>query len=192
MRHLLRLPSVFSYAQARAQGLSDRVLRKLLVEGAIELLSRGVYRRTDVETAELELAEIAVRAPMATLCLTTALSRHDLTDTIPATVDVALPQGTWLPKLNAPVTWHKFARATFEIGRGSLPIDGHRIGIYDAQRSIIDAFRLRHLEGHQQAIEALKRWLRKRGSRPAALLAMAHRVDPRSESALRKAMEILL
>ena len=94
--------------------------------------------------------------------------------------------------LSAPVTWHKFARAAFEVGRESLPIDGHRIGIYDAQRSIIDTFRLRHLEGYDLAIEALKRWLRKRGSHPAALLAMARRVDPRSEVAIRKALEILL
>ena len=129
---------------------------------------------------------------MATICLTTALSRHELTDTIPRTIDIALPQGTWLPKLSAPVTWHKFARATFGIGRGTLPIDGHRIGIYDAQRSIIDTFRLRHQEGHELAVEALKRWLGKRGSHPSALLAMARRVDPRSEVSIRKTLEILL
>jgi predicted transcriptional regulator of viral defense system len=186
------LPPVFSYSEARAQGHSDHALRKLLAEGAIELLSRGVYRRTSVETAEIELSEIVLRAPKATLCLTTALSRHDLTDTIPSTIDVALPQGTWLPKLSAPVTWHKFAPATFEIGRETIRIDNHRIGLYDAPRSIIDTFRLRHLEGYELAIEALKRWLRKRGSQPSTLLAMAHRIDPRSEATLRKAMEILL
>jgi predicted transcriptional regulator of viral defense system len=187
-----QLPSVFSYSEARAQGYSDHALRRLRAEGAIELLSRGVYRRTDVATAEIELSEIVLRAPRATLCLTTALSRHDLTDTIPNTIDVALPHGTWLPTLSAPVTWHKFARATFEIGRETVRIDNHRIGLYDAQRSIVDTFRLRHLEGYELAIDALKRWLRKRGSQPSALLAMAHRVDPRSEAALRRAMEIIL
>ena len=192
MRPLRQLPAVFSYSEARATGLSDQALRKLRADGSVELLSRGIYRRTDVETAEIELSEIVLRAPKATLCLTTALSRHDLTDAIPRTMDVALPQGTWLPRLSIPVTWHKFARATFEIGRETVRIDNHRIGLYDAPRSIVDTFRMRHLEGYELAIEALKRWLRKRGSQPSALLAMAHRVDPRSEAALRKAMEILL
>ena len=191
MRPIRQLPAVFSYSEAQAQGFSDRALRELRADGLIELLSRGVYRRTDVETAEIELSEIVLRAPKATLCLTTALSRHHLTDASPRTIDVALPQGTWLPKLSIPVTWHKFARATFEIGRETVRIDNHRIGLYDAQRSIVDTFRLRHLEGYELAIETLKRWLRKRGSQPSALLAMAHRVDPRSEAALRNAMEIL-
>ena len=192
MRTPRQLAPVFTYSHARAQGLTDRALRTLQADGAIELLSRGVYRRTDIETAEVELVEIALRAPLATMCLTTALARHDLTDTIPRTIDLALPKGTWLPKLGASVTWHKFARATFEIGRETLPIDGHRIGIYDARRSITDAFRLRHLEGYELAVEALKRWLRRRGSHPSALLATAHRVDPRSEAAIRKTLEILL
>jgi len=187
-----KLPSVFSYAEARSAGLSDQALRKLRAEGSIELLSRGVYRRTDVETAEIELNEIVLRAPQATICLTTALARHDLTDTIPSTIDVALPQGTWLPRLSSPVAWHKFARATFELGRDTIRIDDRRIGIYDAQRCIVDTFRMRHLESHELAIEALKRWLRKRGSKPSTLLALAHRIDARSETALRKAMEILL
>jgi predicted transcriptional regulator of viral defense system len=192
LERLGRLPSIFARADASRHGITDRALRTLLAQGAVELLSRGVYRRTDVETAEIEYAEIAVRAPMATICLTTALARHDLTDMIPHTIDVALPQGTWLPRVSAPVTWHKFARASFEIGRSTLAIDGHRIGLYDAPRSIVDTFRMRHLEGHELAVEALKRWLRKRGSRPSALLALASRIDPRTEITIRRTLEILL
>ena len=41
--------------------------------------------------------------------------------------------------------------------------DGLALGVYSAERSIIDAFRLRHQEGEELAIEALRRWLR-RGS----------------------------
>jgi hypothetical protein len=34
--------------------------------------------------------------------------------------------------------------------------------------------------------------IRKRGNHPAALLAMARRIDPRSEVAIRRTLEILL
>ncbi len=65
------------------------------------------------------------------------------------------------------------------------------IGLYGPERSIIDAFRLRHLEGHELAVEALKRWLRRPGTSPAALLAMARRF-PKARPSLQNALEILL
>jgi hypothetical protein len=90
------------------------------------------------------------------------------------------------------VTWHSFAVATFDLGRDELNLrEETTIGIYSPERCIIDAFRLRHLEGPETAIEALRRWLRRRGSQPATLLKMA-RAFPKAEPALRAALEILL
>ena len=78
------------------------------------------------------------------------------------------------------------------IGHTELELDEETvIGLYGPERSIIDAFRLRHLEGHELAVEALKRWLRRPGSSPAALLAMA-RDFPKARPALQTALEILL
>jgi len=82
------------------------------------------------------------------LCLASALARHDLTDLIPATIDIALPRGRRRPSVQAPVTWHLFAPATFDIDRGQLPLDDQlSIGLYGQARCILDAFRLRHREG---------------------------------------------
>ena len=65
------------------------------------------------------------------------------------------------------------------------------IGLYDQERCIIDAFRLRHLEGTETAVEALRRWLRRPRTQPTRLLAMA-RAFPKAEPALRSTLEILL
>lgn len=51
-------------------------------------------------------------------------------------------------------------------GSGTLPCRGVCRGLYDAERCILDAFRLRHLEGEEMAFKALRRWL---GSLRAAL-----------------------
>lgn len=187
------LPAAFSYSQARAHGLSDRRLYALRDAGLIEQLGRGLFQRADAAgDADPDLIEIAHRAPQATLCLTTALARHGLTDAIPARIDAALPRGHRHPATAAPVSWHAFAADTFGIGREELALTGQTsIGIYNAERCIIDAFRLRHLEGAEPAIEALRRWLRRRGTQPAELLAMA-RAFPKAEPALRSALEILL
>lgn len=187
------LPETFSYSRARAHGLSDRRLYALRDGGLIEQLGRGLFLKADaVGDADPDLIEIAHRAPRATLCLTTALARHGLTDAIPARIDAALPRGHRHPATATPVSWHAFAADTFDIGREEFALTAQTsIGLYNPQRCIIDAFRLRHLEGPEPAIEALRRWLRRRGSQPAELLAMA-RAFPKAEPGLRSALEILL
>lgn len=190
---LSRLPATFTYAQARRSGVSERSLYRLRDSGAIEVVGRGLYRRADAEAAaDVDLLEIAERASRATLCLTTALARHGLTDGIPATIDVAVPRGQHRPRITAPVTWHVFDQDTFDVGRDVLALDdSSSIGLYSPERSIIDAIRLRHREGNELGYAALKRWLGRPGSSPAELLSMAHRF-PQAEKALREALEILL
>ncbi|WP_431911579.1 type IV toxin-antitoxin system AbiEi family antitoxin domain-containing protein [Micromonospora carbonacea] len=189
---LARLPATFSYSEALAAGISEWRLYRLRDQGLIESLGWGLYRRRDAETADLDLVEAARRAPAATLCLTTALARHGLTDEIPARIDVALPRGRHRPLVVAPVAWHWFDPTTFQIGRTELPLDPDTsIGLYSPERSIIDAVRLRHREGPDLAYGALRRWLGRRGASPSRLLGMA-RSFPRAERPLREALEILL
>lgn len=186
---LASLPDTFRYSEALEQ-ISERQLRRLIGEGAVVAFSRGVYRKSDWLGDE-DLIEIAARAPRAALCLRSALARHDLIDDIPAEIDVAVPRGSWTPETIAPVRWRHFDVASFDVGRDQLDIGGgRRIGMYSAERSIVDAFRMRHLEGADLANEALKRWLR-RGGQPSELLRLA-RSFPRAETALRGTLEILL
>ena len=190
---LVGLPATFSYTSARAAGLSDRRLYALRDAGLIEPLGRGLFARADaVGDADSDLLEIAHRAPQATLCLTTALARHGLSDAIPSSIDVALPRGQRHPRTQAPVTWHSFDPDTFDLGRNDLTLTADlAIGLYNSERCIIDAFRLRHREGTETAVEALRRWLRQPGAQPATLLAMA-RTFPKAGPALRSTLEILL
>jgi hypothetical protein len=186
---LAELPDTFRYSEA-LERISDRQLRRLLAEGQITLLSRGLYRKSDW-LGDDDLIEIASKSPKATICLRSALARHDLIDDIPAEIDIAIPRGSWAPDTTVPVRWRSFDPRTFAIGRELLDIGGGRkIGIYSAERSIIDAFRLRHLDGADMANEALKRWLR-RGGQPSELLRMA-KAFPRALTPLRQTMEILL
>jgi predicted transcriptional regulator of viral defense system len=185
------LPNAFSHSLAQERGLSDRRLRGLVADGALERLGHGLYRKADAPPADLDRTEIALRASDATLCLTTALSHHDLSDVIPAEIDVALPRSRRLPRVSAPVRWHRFHEGTFHVGRETIEVDeGLSIGIYSAERSVIDAFRLRHQEGEEMAVEALRRWLKRPGATPADLLAMA-RHFPKAESSLLHTLRIL-
>ena len=186
------LPNAFSHGLAQQRGLSDRRLRGLLADGALERLGRGLYRKTHAQPADLDRIEIALRASDATLCMTSALSHHDLTDIIPTEIDVALPRSRRPPKVRAPICWHRFCEETFDLGRETIGVDeGLAIGVYNAERTIIDAFRLRHHQGDDLAVEALKRWLKRPEATPAHLLTMA-RHFPKAEPSLLHTLRILL
>ncbi len=183
------LPEYFTYAQG-LRLVSERTLSALKQGGQIVQIGRGIYRSAAAQGDD-DLAEISLVAPDATLCLTSALAIHGLTDEIPASIDVALPRGTWTPRTVAPVRWHLFSRATFNVGRDTMQVvPGLTLGIYSPERCLIDAFRLAHLEGKDAAVAALKQWLRRAG-RPAELLVMANRF-PTAAPAIREALEVLL
>jgi predicted transcriptional regulator of viral defense system len=174
--------------------LSWRDVDEAMANGEVERIAPGTYARTgriDDDTATL--ASIALRKPTATICLLSALDRHDLTDVIPSRTDIAVPRGS--RALSAPysrINWHQFDTRTFSLGREQVEVvDGIFIGLYGAQRTITDAFRLRHLVGGDVANEALKRWLRQPGSHPVELLKMAANF-PKALPQLRRSLEVLL
>lgn len=174
--------------------LSWRDVDQAIIRGEVERIAPGTYARTSlVDDDTASLASIALRKPSATICLLSALDRHDLTDAIPSRIDIAVPRGS--RALTAPysrIAWHHFDISTFNVGREQVEVvDGIFVGLYGAQRTIIDAFRLRHIVGSDTANEALKRWLRRPGSHPAELLKMAANF-PKALPQLRKSLEVLL
>jgi predicted transcriptional regulator of viral defense system len=186
------LPSVFTYSDAVAAGLSAERLYRYRDEGHLEQVGRGLYRRADAPPADHNLLEIAHRVPEGTLCLVTALARHGLTDVIPDRIDLAIPRGRRIPALQSPANIHVFAKDTFTLGREMIRIgDGRAIGLYSAERSLVDVVRLRHREGADIAWEALRRWLRRKRARPGALIEMARSFHG-AESAVRHALEVVL
>lgn len=140
--HLLP-PRVFGQSEAANAGVGSRTLYRLVERGVVERVGHGLYRRSDAPPVDLDLLEVALRSAGATICLTSALARHGLVDDVPASVDLALPRGSGPVSTVAPVACHYFDSATFEVGPTSVAVDRseERIGLYSAERSIVDAAR---------------------------------------------------
>jgi len=172
------LPAVFKWRDAHEAGITDRRLKRLTADGKIE---HGLYKQTDSPVGDLGLIETALLGREATLCLASALSHADLIDEIPATIDIALKRGTRKPKTSLPITWHWFSPTTFSIGRTPKePESGLPIASYSPERSICDAYRMRHPGCRTR-----------QGSHPAALLEIASHFR-KANSAIRRDLEILL
>jgi predicted transcriptional regulator of viral defense system len=185
--------SVLTIESARAAGLRKDEVYRMAQAGELERIGRGVYIRPgEIDPAVASLAGATAVKPEATMCLTSALVHHGLSDQIPFATDIALPRGTRFPAGFEHVTWHGFDPATFEIGRSRMAdYPGLDLWVYSAERTIVDAFRLAHREGIDQANEALRRWVGRAGNSPSVLLRTAD-AFPRTASAIRRALQVLL
>lgn len=187
------LALAFTLDDARAVGLRKDQVYAMVARGEIERVGRGVFVRPgEIDLAQATLAAATVVQPAASLCLTSALVHHELSDAIPFAHDIALPRGARHPAGFEHVTWHSFDVATFSIGRDFIDAGASaRVAVYSAERTIVDCFRLMHQEGTDVAHEALRRWLRGRGNSPSTLLKVgAH--FPKALPRLRLALEVLL
>jgi predicted transcriptional regulator of viral defense system len=172
-------------------GLSRIGLYRSARAGRLDRIARGIYLPAEASAADWDQVEAATRRPDATICVTSALAYHDLTDVIPAALDVAIPRGSRTPASTGAIAWHQFDRTTFDIGREQITIAGsdQTIGIYSAERSIADAFRLRGEVGYELARDALREWLR-RGGKPARLIEIGAQL-PRAKSPILQALDML-
>ncbi|MGH4007731.1 MAG: type IV toxin-antitoxin system AbiEi family antitoxin domain-containing protein [Pseudonocardiaceae bacterium] len=173
---LSALPATFTTGRAERAGLWRRDLYLLRDAGVVSEISRGVFRKADAaETAHLDLLAVAHRAPLAVVCLISALAVHELTDEIPAVVQVAVPRGTHRPRIVYPPTEvSEFDARTFDLGLQEREVaPGERVRIYRAARSVVDVMRMRHRIGDSVALRALRLLVGRRAGDPAEVLGYA-------------------
>ncbi|HVF20848.1 MAG TPA: type IV toxin-antitoxin system AbiEi family antitoxin domain-containing protein [Mycobacteriales bacterium] len=188
---LRRLGPVFRSKDAVAAGVSWRDLYGLRDAGDLIELSRGLYQLADsAETDNVDFVTVCARAPQGMICLNSALAHWDLTDEIPAEVHLAVPEGAHRPVIDHPPTSvHVFRAATFALGRAEVRQEqGERFWITDRERTVVDAFRMRHLVGEDTAHAALRRYLAARPN-PARVAELARKL--RAWTPLSAAMRVL-
>ena len=150
--------------EALQLGIHPRTLYEMRDSGALERISRGVYRLTDIPPlSDPDLVAVATRIPQGVICLVSALAFHRLTREIPHYVYVALPRGGEPPRLEHPplrIFW--LTDAVFRAGVETHSLDGVSLHIYSPAKTIADCFKYRNKIGIGVAVEAL-RMLKERG-----------------------------
>jgi predicted transcriptional regulator of viral defense system len=156
---------IFRSGEAVEAGVSWRDLYALRDAGELLELSRGLYQLRDSAGIDnIDFIAVCMRAPGSMICLNSSLAYWDLSDEIPPVVHVAVPKGAHRPVVDYPPTEvHVFNSASFDVGRVEVD-QGEResFAITSRERSVVDAFRLRHLVGYEVANEAVRRYLRSR------------------------------
>lgn len=174
----------FTLSQATKLGMSRYLLGKLVSEGIVELVARGVYRasKTDIsEEDQFRIASLRVGTPSA-ICLVSALSQYGLTDTIPKKTWIMVPASkrTRYSDLKLLRTRNPEWQVGIEKREG--------YSITTLERTIVDALCARARIGTQIATEALRKAIQSKKTTlgkimdAAKQLGVVHRVRPYVEA----------
>ena len=157
------LPRVISRTrELEAQGYSRTAIARMVERGELERVTRGVYTKPSANlSAHQRLAEIALRAPHAGICLLSALEYHNLTTQLPSEAWIAIPSRSRKPRLDG-VRVQFFDARSFEVGLETVSIDSVAVRIYNPARTVADCCKYRHKIGLDVALEALGQGLRER------------------------------
>ena len=173
-----------------AQGLPRVALTRLVRQGLLTRVARGLYARPDRTVSEHgTLAEVARKHPQAIVCLLSALRVHDLTAQSPFEVWLAIPNKARAPKLEyPPLRIMRFSGAALTEGIEDHQVDGVTVRVTNVARTVADCFKFRNKIGLDVAMEALQEaWANKRFSmdelwRYATLCRVANVMRPYMES----------
>ena len=161
--------------ELRASGVTAAAVSRLERDGKIVRLSRGLYQLPDapIETHHT-LAEVSKLVPRGVICLTSALAFHDLTDTMPAKVWVAIARTDRASRnTQPPMRFVRFPPRRLTQGVTIHEIEGVAVPLTNPAYTVIDMFRYRSVVGLPRAIEALKEILRTHKATPAELARIA-------------------
>jgi predicted transcriptional regulator of viral defense system len=149
---------VMRTSQALMQGIHPAALYKLIEDGQLTRLARGLYKLSSApEFSNPDLAVVAAKAPDAVVCLISAVAFHGITTQVPRAVYLAVPRGRYagLRLRTPPIKIYRFDAATFDQGIEIHRIDAVPVRIYGVARTLVDCFKYRNKLGLDVAVEAL-------------------------------------
>ena len=179
-------------AQVLRRGISRWRLYRMLDDGVVERISRGVYRLADMPAlGDPDLVTVATRVPGGVVCLVSALAFHDMTTEVPHEVYLAIRRGGKAPRIeHPPVRVFRFSSRAFNSGIETHELDGMSVRIYSPEKSVADCFKYRYKLGLDVALEALRSWRERKGGSVEALLDQARAC--RAETVMRPYLEAVL
>lgn len=158
-----------------AAGVTSATIARMVDDGELERIGRGLYRRPDYAATENQsLIEAAKAAPKAVLCLLSALRFHDLTTQLPHTVWLMIGRKDRSPRTQSQRL--QIVRASGPaLTEGILRIrqDGVDLKITSPAKTVADCFKFRDRVGLDVAIEALRDGLRRRAFTVDEFMRMA-------------------
>jgi predicted transcriptional regulator of viral defense system len=181
---LIKERGIVRLSELTNAGVTATTVSRMKQKGLILQLSRGLYQLPDASIdTHHALAEAAKLIPKGVVCLTSALAFHELTDTIPSRVWIAIGAKDRLPRAeNPPLQFVRFGQKVLTSGIKNYVVEGVNVRIYNPAKTVVDLFRYRRSAGTRYrkspglnlALEGLREALRRRKATPAEIAQYAN------------------
>lgn len=156
-------------------GIHRDTLKKMVKQGDVEKISRGLYRLVEaLPASHPDLAAVGAKSTAGVVCLISALSFHEITTQIPHEVYLAIDRNAEPPRIKyPPVRVFRFTGKAFTDG-----IETHNIGpvtvrVYSREKTLADCFKYRNKIGLDTCLEALQLYKQQRRYNVDAILKYA-------------------
>ncbi len=148
-------------------GIPRAYLTRLVLQGKLEKVERGLYRSSDSPGSPLQsISDVATKIPNGTICLLSALQIHELTTEMPAAVWIMIDRAARSPRYEA--VRLQVVRASGRAKTHGVEfrhIEGVRVRITSPAKTVADCFRYRRHVGMEVALAALKDFVARRGQK---------------------------
>ena len=158
MRKWLESDRPFPVAETLAAGIPRHLLTHLCSQGVISRVEHGIYLPVNADVTEnLSLQIAALRVPNGVVCLLSALRFHNFTTQVSPEIWLALRQHSRIPAMSRlPARFVMLSDVPFQYGMEEHDIDGIKIRVYSAAKTVADCFKFRNRIGLDVALEALR------------------------------------
>jgi len=176
---LLKLRGMVRLLEFKEAGIAASTISRMKEKGLIRQLGRGLYQLSDASIdSNHSLAEAAKLVPKGVICLVSALAYHELTDTLPSRIWMAIGAKDRRPRVKTlPIQFVRFGPKVLNTGVKEYLIEGVPVRITTPAKTVVDLFRYRQSAGKRYqkspglnlALEGLREALRLRKATPSEI-----------------------
>ncbi len=144
----------------KEQGINKYHLEKMVIEGKVERVKRGLYHLNDY-VSDNELLEMNVIVPEGVVCLFSAWEHYNLSTFVSSTYHIAVERSykIILP-VYPPIQLYYWSSKIHQLGIVEYEENGTKVRLYDREKSVCDAIKYRRKVGIDTAMEVLKNYLK--------------------------------
>ena len=162
LRALACAHEVMTTAQLLDAGISDQSITRLVDQGLLMRVRRGIYHHADCVVSEHhDLIQVSKSASRAVIVLLSALRFHEIGTQSPHEVWIQLPAQTRVPKIDWPPirVIRTRVKALQTVGVKHHQLGGTEVAITTPARTVADCFKHRNKLGTDVCVEALRETL---------------------------------
>lgn len=153
---------IITTKQIEAAGISRTRIKTLVEQGLLVKESQGIYSLSNMLVDEYKL--IQLRSERIVFSYGTALYLHGMSDRVPHTIDVTVPQGdnvSRIKKDHPAIRFHYVSKERWDLGIMTIKSPmGAQLRVYDKERCICDLIRDKQAMDMQLYIQAIQEYFK--------------------------------